>query len=58
MEVGDDAVVVGLVAALVAEPKNHKKKKSHYFHHSNLGLLFILEMNFQMSQFIPAIFVA
>ena len=26
MEVGDDAVVVGLVAALVAEPKNHKKK--------------------------------
>ena len=25
MEVGDDAVVVGLVAALVAEPKNHKK---------------------------------
>ena len=26
MEVGDDAVVVGLVAALVAEPKIHKKE--------------------------------
>ena len=31
MEVGDDAVVVGLVAALVAEPKNHKKKKITLF---------------------------
>lgn len=39
MEVGDDAVVVGLVAALVAEPKNHKKKKSHYFHEFYLMLI-------------------
>jgi len=31
VEVGDDAVVVGLVAALVAEPKNHKKVS--LFHH-------------------------